>query len=683
MFGFEPNICPLFAASAPDEKELHALREKNLKSDLISLRDMAAAEDEESIDSARPVIEEPLTLSDAIGYAIKYNLDAAISKLEEDIQEEAVFGAKLKMLPSLKFDGELGRADKYSASFSDPLFTDGAQAYNYSRDKSTRKFHLELSWDLLDFGISYYQHRQAFNQLSIVEQKRRRIIQNLKLDVTKTFWQVQVSKAAVQMAGRLIDRLLEREKIMQDQIESLTVSEIEVLETAVALSEMKMKMSGFESELQKNKHKLATLMGMTDLIDFEVASTDFNAAIDKMDLDIKEFETEALRQRPEMFEQDLEEIINVDEARISVAKMAPSSSIFYRFNYDHDSHLYYNHWHDIGLRLSFDLLSVPQKQSQKRAVQKKEKLIRKRRLALATAILTQLNIAILDYEDTMRKYEQSKDIASKRAKLMQARRLHAENGNGNLEDILESEARHLLSQVRSLSSYADAIIAEQRILNTIGRDDMVNVHYVQKKESVPARNTETGDTTVPEKQSLEVREEDLSEDKQAHVLDDGFEEKVQLSPISQTPDTCFRYSILLSSWHTLNKATKILSYYKKQGMNTYAARVDLNEKGVWWRCFAGYYKTWEDAVRAKEKLELIDATVMQTPFVNLVGLYSTEKAMQDMSLKLGQLAFFPYVVKGEDNSFRLLTGAFMTRKEAEDQNSDLKTNGIQAQVVRR
>ncbi|MCJ7539892.1 MAG: hypothetical protein MUO88_09550, partial [Desulfobacterales bacterium] len=135
--------CALNTTNMVNERELQSIREKNLQKDIKSLNDRAVVEDVESTDHIEPVIDGPLTLEDAVEYAIQYNLDAAVTKLERDIQEEAFVGAKLKMLPSLKLGGELGYRDKYNASFSSPLFgEEGFQAFNYSRDKATRKFDL-------------------------------------------------------------------------------------------------------------------------------------------------------------------------------------------------------------------------------------------------------------------------------------------------------------------------------------------------------------------------------------------------------------------------------------------------------------------------------------------------------------------------------------------------------------
>lgn len=462
--------CALNTGSVADEKELYQIREQNLKADIKSLRNIRSVDNVEPANDARPVIDAPLTLENAVDYALKYNLEAAVIKLERNIQQEAAIGARLKMLPSLTADGEASRRNRYAASYSDYLLYEGTENYSYSSEKDKRTYSLNLSWDLVDFGISYYQYKQSIDRVRIAEQRRKRVIQNLKLDVTKAFWHVQVAQEAVQMADKLVGRLQEREKILKDQLESRTVSEIVILETAAALAEMKIKLSGFERELHNHKLKLASLIGLPGEKDFNVAKVDFNKKIQPINFDLEQLETEALLKRPELYEQDLEERITAYDARITTAKTLPHPSIFWRYECDKNKYLYYDDWQVAGFKVSFNLLSIPQDISHRSAVLQKKKLIKKRRLSIASAILTQLHIAIVDYEDLIRNHVQVKDIGLKRRQLMKARQRHAKFGKGNIGAVLESEAKYLLSRVRTLSSYADVMIATQRVINTIGRN---------------------------------------------------------------------------------------------------------------------------------------------------------------------------------------------------------------------
>lgn len=848
--GFGSAGCGLHRTSPINERHLYEIREQNLKADMTSIRDMARVDSVEPTDQTGPVIEGPLTLADAIAYAMDYNLDAAVLKLEREIREEAVTGGKLRMLPSLTMEGKFSRRNNYSASFSEPLFpgdpiSKSNDSYEFSRDKSNRGYSLDLSWNLVDFGISFYQHMQARNRVWIAEQRRRRVIQKLKLDVTKAFWRVQVAKAAKQMAVEFVGRLKERERILQAQLESKIVSEIPVLEASTALAEIRLKMTGFERELQKHKLKLASLMGLRGKVDFEVAEADFDSPIEKMDVIPEELEKVALRNRPELVEQDLEELITVDDARIAVSKMVPSLGSFFRYNYDSDSHIYYKQWKDIGFNLIIDLLSIPQKLSRVREARKKKGLIKKRRLSIAAAILTQLNMAVLDFENAIRKYEQGKEIGLKRRKLMGARIRHIVLGNGNIEDVLESEAKFLFAQVRALSSYADVRIEKERIINTLGCDDLDCIPSLQKTESatVPVskvldiasssgtsfsyengsfaekkasnapedRLKEGGETPVvtaaPERSRVTVFKpfdvepteapydtlgvsgpmdsrmpsewamsgikvamaskatkamEELSFEPDANplgvaetantfsdsVVNDrpknsripsarsmsGIEGAVAskapmaldelsielkethvaaIGPTDNASDTLvgkdlidpftpftrafsgidknargdmisnFPYSLHLSSYKTLKETRKAISHYRKNGLSPYAFKFKARKKGVWWRVYLGCYKSRDEAFKAKAKLRLEGATVWKTPFGNLIGTYSTEGDLRDMSRKLEQLGYFPYAIKLENDMFRLLTGAFSSEKKAVEQKKELQSRGIEARVILR
>jgi hypothetical protein len=104
-------------------------------------------------------------------------------------------------------------------------------------------------------------------------------------------------------------------------------------------------------------------------------------------------------------------------------------------------------------------------------------------------------MAVLDFENALRKYEEGKDIGLKRRKLMEARIRHIVLGNGNIEDVLESEAKFLFSQVRALSSYADVHIEKERIINTLGCDDLDCIPSLQKPETGPVPVAKAGDIT--------------------------------------------------------------------------------------------------------------------------------------------------------------------------------------------
>ncbi|MGE5257503.1 MAG: SPOR domain-containing protein [Hyphomicrobiales bacterium] len=145
----------------------------------------------------------------------------------------------------------------------------------------------------------------------------------------------------------------------------------------------------------------------------------------------------------------------------------------------------------------------------------------------------------------------------------------------------------------------------------------------------------------------------------------------------------YPFSLLLSSNRGKANALTTLPDYRRKGLEPYLAYTDLGEKGKWWRTLYGYYPSLEDALQVKKSLNLVEAVVVITPFANLIGEYPSEKEASDAAAQLNQKGLFPYTVKGSQDTVRLMSGAFPTRQEAEQQQRELEAQGITAQTVQR
>jgi cell division protein FtsN len=143
------------------------------------------------------------------------------------------------------------------------------------------------------------------------------------------------------------------------------------------------------------------------------------------------------------------------------------------------------------------------------------------------------------------------------------------------------------------------------------------------------------------------------------------------------------YSIYLGSFRTLERAKRAISLYSKRGLSPYCSKVDFHEKGIWFRVFAGHFQDRRKAEEFKERHRLKEGTVKKTAYANLIGTYKQASELDNRHLSLKRFGYFPYVIEGEDGESRLYVGAFITRKGAEQQYHDLKSRGIQSQIVQR
>jgi hypothetical protein len=145
----------------------------------------------------------------------------------------------------------------------------------------------------------------------------------------------------------------------------------------------------------------------------------------------------------------------------------------------------------------------------------------------------------------------------------------------------------------------------------------------------------------------------------------------------------YPYSVYLGSFKAPEAVKKALSDYQEKGLSAYWTRVDLGDKGVWYRFFAGYFRTKEEAGKYIVDRNLQGATPGVTKYANFIGSYGSDKEIEDQKRLLVSAGFYPYVIKDPDGKSLVYSGAFDRKEYAEKERSDLASKGIMSTVVER
>jgi hypothetical protein len=152
-------------------------------------------------------------------------------------------------------------------------------------------------------------------------------------------------------------------------------------------------------------------------------------------------------------------------------------------------------------------------------------------------------------------------------------------------------------------------------------------------------------------------------------------------PQPSTPQ--YPYSVYLGSFKAPDAVKKALSDYQEKGLSAYWAKVDLGEKGLWYRFFTGNFRTKEEAENYIRDRNIPRAEPGITKYANLIGIYGSDKEVEDQKLKLVSAGYYPYVIKDEEGRSLVYSGAFDRKEYAEKQSSELAVKGIQSQIVER
>lgn len=155
-------------------------------------------------------------------------------------------------------------------------------------------------------------------------------------------------------------------------------------------------------------------------------------------------------------------------------------------------------------------------------------------------------------------------------------------------------------------------------------------------------------------------------------------------PVESAIETkAYPYSLYLGSFRTRERVQKVVSNYTQKGLSPYWTKVVFKDKGEWYRVFVGHFQNEEQAAAFAEEHKVESPEVLKTRFANLIGAYANKQELGEQISSLDKLGYSPYVIDDIDGKSRLLVGAYVTEKGAVEQYKQLKSNGIDSQVVER
>jgi len=148
-------------------------------------------------------------------------------------------------------------------------------------------------------------------------------------------------------------------------------------------------------------------------------------------------------------------------------------------------------------------------------------------------------------------------------------------------------------------------------------------------------------------------------------------------------DKSYPYSVYLGSYKSRERAEKAISKYRIKGLSPYWVKIDLGDKGTWYRVFSGYFQEREQANEFIKEKQITDSESRHTKYANLIGVFAFQKEIEEEKLRLSKLGYSPYVIPDRKGESLLYAGAFYQKARAQRQHEELASKGVHSQVVER
>lgn len=433
--------------------------------------------------SEQEPVQGPVTLEEAMARAIKYNLDHRVKLMEEAVARRQLDVAGIDLLPRLALQaGYTGRDNELASSSRDIVTGTQSLVPSTSSDRRHGTTDLSLSWNVLDFGVSYYSARQQGDRWFATQERRRKVVHLLMQQTRQAYWQ---AAGAQQLEGKISPVLDQARAALADarkvEAEKLR-SPLEALNYQRQLLEIVRQLEGMRDELAQAKPRLASVMNLQPGQAFTVA---LSPAMDApaVRLPTARMEEAALLRRPELVEAQYNERIGVLETRKALARLLPGLELSLGSHQDSNSFLVNDTWNEVGVRISWNLLNVFNADTIRGLAQAQLDVARQQRLALNMAVLTQVHLAHLDYLARARQYDLSQQSNTVEQRILQQTRNAASaNTQGKLEEIRAATSA-MTAELRLYQSYGSLQGAYGQVIATLGLDPL--------PDSVPAHDLKT------------------------------------------------------------------------------------------------------------------------------------------------------------------------------------------------
>ena len=416
-------------------------------------------------------LDGPLTLHQAMARAIRYNLDHRLKVMEEALANDMLEVSRLDMLPKLTYNAGYRGRNNYAGSSSRSLL-DGTQSLEVStsQDKERLVADLGLSWNILDFGVSYYRAKQQADRLMIVAERRRKVIHNIIQDVRSAYWRAMAAQKVLSDIEPLMTRIesaLAAARIVEDRG---LQSPVDSLSYQRRLLTSKRELHEARKELMTASTELATLMSLP--AGTELVLVEQDAGLPAISMPVEELEKLAMLQRPELREEGYHDRISAVEVKRTMTSLMPSLTISTNYNYDSNDFNHNNRWFDFSTMIAGNLMDIVTLQQRLDVARAQGQVVDTRRLALNMAVLSQVHISLIEFAEATQSYQTDNALDSVETRLLHHVTAAASSKSGNELDVIEREMNALLAELRKGESYAEMQTAYGRIFLSIGADPL-------------------------------------------------------------------------------------------------------------------------------------------------------------------------------------------------------------------
>ena len=215
---------------------------------------------------------------------------------------------------------------------------------------------------------------------------------------------------------------------------------------------------------------LGELMNLQPGEPYELVKPKRTPPVSKIKDNLQELEQQALLNRPELRTVDYQKRINAKETKVAILELLPSLNVYLGENYDSNSFLFNNNWLSYGAKISWNLMNVFRHPTRLQVIDAQEEVLNTQSLALTMTVMTQVHVAVAQYEAALREVKIAQRYFATQLKI--ATHVQRAWSLNRLSEhrVIREKVQGLLAELRHEMALAKLEMAYANLLAAIGED---------------------------------------------------------------------------------------------------------------------------------------------------------------------------------------------------------------------
>jgi outer membrane protein TolC len=391
-----------------------------------------------------------LTIDDAVARAIRFNHTIRAKELEAALAEAKVRAQSGAMLPSVVAESDYYGRDRPALSRSNQ-----SSGYSTSSDTKSVSRDIALSWNILDFGLSYIRSKQGLDKAHQSQEDARRVTARIVEETRSIFWRaVALKKLTPAMAA--LDREVDDALRLSRQAEQgLQIDPMGQVTFQREMLNLQRDLNGLDVGLAGATDQLKAAIGLPMAERLQLNSdrkasqlpTVNDSAVDDIRI--------ALNQRPEIRQHIYDLRISADEIDATILQVLPGVTFSRTFASDSNQFLLHGNWVSWGTRIAGNLVNLVRLPNDLDAIDAQMQAHRQNALATAATIVVQLHMARARIAVQKRAYRDAERYAGAQRHILQQVRATVKLGKVGQQALAREKLASLQADVRAILAFAD------------------------------------------------------------------------------------------------------------------------------------------------------------------------------------------------------------------------------------